>query len=96
MGAKVSDNILLEIDEIDFVRSTLTAVHGYLHAQDIASSYQKMMPEVRPSSLTREVAECLEVVEEAYKGFLLTERDRDRFQVDPDPTEPTVEFDDDE
>lgn len=77
----MSDNILLTIEDVDFVRATLAAVHVYLHAQDMADSQRALRAEVKPSGLTREVAACLEQVEESVAAFLLAERDRVRFSL---------------
>jgi hypothetical protein len=75
-------NILLSIEDVNYVRETLAAVHICLHAQDIADSARAGREGVRSSTLAREVAACLEQVNQSYSDYLLAEEDRQRYSLD--------------
>lgn len=77
----MSEHVLFDLENVDFIRSTLAAAHVHLHAQDMADSQRQMRPNVRSSSLTTEVANCLAMVEKEYADYLMAERDRMAFSV---------------
>lgn len=84
----MSENVLFALEDVDFIRGTLAAAHVYLHAQDMSEHQRKMMPPpIRPSSLTKEVAECLEMVEKEYASWLMAERERELYTVNDDEYE---------
>jgi len=88
----MSENVLFALEDVDFIRGTLAAAHVYLHAQDMSEHQRRMKPPpIIASSLTREVAECLEMVEKEYADYLMAERDRAKYSVELDD-----EYEDDE
>lgn len=72
----MSDNVLFSIEDVDYIHAILLACQICLYATDQVESQRKMMPETRPSSLTKEVMECLEMVDSAIKQTLMDKRER--------------------
>lgn len=78
--------LLFEMPQVQYIRQTLGAAFSYLHAQDMADGQRHMRLDpdgnVIESALTREVKDCLALIEDEMRQALL-----DDFDGKPEPTE---------
>lgn len=73
----MSDEVTVQVVDLDNIRTTLGAVMQYLQAEDIAQSQRQLKTGVEYSRLTEEVVRVVDRVENIMKDYLLDRHDDD-------------------